>query len=263
MPNRTQINPRNFEKLSGRILAFPQLADGSYSAAGQSFGDISMHKRTATAESVKGKFHGPNAVALTVREDVKSLDTKFELDLSEHFLETDVILLFGTDNGNVTQNSATNATKTLSGVVKRGIYQVGKFGLTAVTATVSSTAKKVGVRDAEGNITPSDADCVLDAAVGTIEILDTGTIADADDVVVTYSCPEVISRSITAGTKHKRKCRFVLTEYDGRTTPFRRQFQFDGDLMANDQGENNTEGEFNKFKFEITVSGDFIVLTNE
>lgn len=263
MPNRTQKDRRNVDHLGGQILAFPQLSDGTYSAVGQSFGDIEMHKRTTTAETVKVKFHGQNAIATTVREDVKSLDTKFELTLQEHFRETDVILFFGTDNGNVTQASATAATKTLSGVVKRGIYLVGKFGLTAVAATVSAAAKIVGVRDLEGTITPANADCVLDAAVGSIEILDTGTIADAADVVITYDCPEVVSRSVAAGKTHTRRCRFVLTEFDARTTPFRRQFQFDGDLTATDQGDNNPEGEVNKFKFEIAVSGDFTVLTNE
>jgi hypothetical protein len=263
MSTRTQKDPRNLEHLSGQILAFPQSADGTYTAQGQSFGDIEMHKRTTTAETVKGKFHGQNAIATTVREDVKSLETKFELTLQEHFRETDVILFFGTDNGSVTQATATDATKTLSGVVKRGIYMIGKFGVTAVTAAVSAAAKIVGVRDLEGNIVPANADCVLDAAVGSIEILEGGTIADAADVVVTYSCPELVSRSITAGKTHKRKCRFVLTEFDGRTTPFRRQFQFDGDLTATDQGDNNPDGEINKFKFEIVISGDFTVLSNE
>lgn len=260
---RSQIDPRNVERLSGRILYFPRLADGTYSPAGQSFGDIIMHKRTAAAETTKVKFHPPTGTSLIVREDTKSLETKFELTLQEHFLETDVIALFGTDAGVVTQAAAAAGTKNVSGVVKRGIYLLGKINLSNVTATVSAAAKIVGTRDAEGTVTPANADLIVDLAVGTIEIVEGGTIANAADVLVTFDCALVTQRSTKANVQFKRDGRFVLTEYDGVTTPYRRQHSFDGALAVTDQGDANQDSDGNQFKFEIAVSGDFTVLTTE
>lgn len=259
---RSQIDPRNVERLSGRILYFPRLADGTYSPAGQSFGDIIMHKRTAAAETTKVKFHPPTGTSLIVREDTKSLETKFELTLQEHFLETDIIALFGTDGGVVTQASGTAATKTMT-VAKRGIYLLGKINLSNVTATVSAAAKIVGTRDAEGTITPANADLIVDLAVGTVEIVEGGTIADAASLTVTFDHALVTQRSTKANVQFKRDGRFLLTEYDGVTIPYRRQHSFDGALAVTDQGDANQDSDGNQFKFEIAVSGDFTVLTTE
>lgn len=260
---RSQIDKNNVERLSGQILYFPRLADGTYSAAGQSFGDIIMYKRTAAADTTKVKFHARKGTSLIVREDTKSLETKFELTLQEHFLETDVIALFGTDGGVVTQASGTAATKTLTSVVKRGIYLLGKVKLSNVAATVSAAAKIVGTRDAEGTITPTNADLIVDLDVGTVEIVEGGTIADAASVTMTFDHAAVTQRATKANVQFKRDGRFVLTEFDGFTSPFRRQYSFDGSLAVIDQGDVNQESDGNQFKFEIAVSGDFDVLTIE
>ena len=220
---RTPFDSRNIITLTARCLVFERLADGTYSAKGWNFGDVVMHKLTTTQETRKKKMHPTTGVAITVDEQIKSTEAKYEFTLQEHTLENELMRFFGADAGNVVQAAAAGTVVTVNAVAKRGIYELGKFGLSAVTATVAAAAKKVGVRDLEGTITPADADLVLDAANGTIEILEAGTIADGANVAVTFTCQALYSRKITAMAKPRKEARFVLTEYDGQTGLWRQQ----------------------------------------
>jgi hypothetical protein len=254
---RTHRDPQNLEKLSGRLLYFPKLTDGTFSAHGQDLGDIVMHKRQTESESVEAKFHPPTAVALNVREDVTSIKTSWTITGHEIFRETLAILLFGEHVGAANQASAVTQSVTFNTVVPRSVYKIGKFSVSAVTVEVSAAAKIVGTRDAEGVITPANADVVLDAALGTIEILESGTIAAGANVDVDFNCAAVTKRAYTAATSPKREGRFELYEFDGKVTPFRRANYFNGDIIARDQGEQNVEGDFNQYEFTIAVQGDW------
>lgn len=255
--SRTHRNPLNLQKLSGQLLFLPRAADGTYGVAWQDLGNITMHKRSVSAETVKGKFHPPTAVAVTVREDVKSLDTKWEITANETFRETLALQLFGADNGANNQASAASATANLADVVLRRIYKVGKVNVSITGITKAGDALIVGTRDQEGTITPANADVVKNDALGTVEILDSGTVVELDDLVVTFTTAAVNKRSFKAGTKPNFEGRFELYEYDGQTLPFRRVNFFDGDLRISNPPEQNPEGEFGTFSIEITVNGDW------
>lgn len=260
---RTHRNPRNLERLSGRLLYFPQKADGTFETGAIDVGDIKMHKRTVNVENKTLNFHPTTAVLTPVRRDVTKTENVWEITSEDHHYQTDLMVFFGTADADAIQAAGTAQTTVLSGVVKGRVYKLGKLKVSNVTVEVAAAAKIVGTRDAEGTIKPSNADVVLDAELGTIEILPSGTIADAANVDVDFDCAAVTRKVIKAGTSYQRRGNFELIEYNGEDSPFRRRHTFTGDLSLKDGGDNDIEKDANAFVLEVLVRGDWEVEETE
>lgn len=254
---RTHRNPRNLERLSGRLLYFPQKADGTFETGAIDIGDIKMHKRTVNVENKTLNFHPPTAVLTPVRRDVTKTENVWEITSEDHHYQSDLMVFFGSPGADLVQAAGVTQTTTLTDVVKGRVYKVGKLKLSNVTVLVGVAPKIVGTRDAEGTIKPANADVVLDAEIGTVEILESGSLLLNDDLIVNFDCAAHTRKVIQAGTNYQRRGTFELIEYNGEDSPFRRRHIFTGDLSLKDGGENNIENDANAFVLEVLVRGDW------
>lgn len=260
---RTHRNPRNLERLSGRLLYFPQKADGTFETGAIDIGDIKMHKRNVNVEQKTLNFHPTTAVLTPVRRDVVKTENIWEITSEDHHYQSDLMVFFGTAAADLVQASASTQTTTLTDVVKGRVYKVGKVKISNVTVLVGVAPKIVGTRDAEGTITPANADVVLDGELGTIEILESGSLLLNDDLIVNFDCAAHTRKVIKAGTNYQRRGQFELIEYNGEDSPFRRRHTFVGDLSLKDGGDNDIEKEANAFVLEVLVRGDWDIEETE
>lgn len=260
---RTHRNPRNLERLSGRLLYFPQKPDGTFESGAIDIGDIKMHKRNVNVEQKTLNFHPPTAVLTPVRRDVVKTENIWEITSEDHHYQSDLMIFFGTAGSDIVQAAGVAQNIALAGVVKGRVYKLGKLKVSNVVVEVAAAAKIAGTRDAEGTIKPANADYVLDAELGTIEILVSGSIAEAAAVDVDFDCAAVTRKTIQAGTNYQRRGQFELIEYNGEDSPFRRRHTFTGDLSLKDGGDNDIEKDANAFVLEVLVRGDWDIEETE
>lgn len=122
------------------------------------------------------------------------VDTTGTLTLDEVDFENLALFFLG-ESATVAQTSATTQTYTITDAVKGMLYQVGATptnpvgfrSLTAVGVAVGATPKTL------------NTDYTIDLVRGLITILPGGTIADGDDVVVTYSRSAISMRQTISG----------------------------------------------------------------
>jgi hypothetical protein len=245
-------NPLNLERLSGELYFKPQ-GEAGYIG----LGNVVMFKESPETETVSGFFNTRAATQREVRRDTKSTTMKWELTFNERTPDVEALLLFGKKGAELTQAAVTGATDAeLTGVAPGRFYDIGKLSLHTVTAKDDADAALTVGEWVDGEIVPADADVVIDPALGQAYINPAGTVADGDDITVTYKANEVTLDQITEIGKHvKRLGAFRLAAFDGSSDPVRKLIEFDGQLVPKERGENKTDG-FNEFGFEVIATGD-------
>jgi hypothetical protein len=248
-------NPLNLQRLSGELYWRPTGENGFIH-----FGDVSLIKEVPEASTIDGYFHTRAATQRQVRHDSKETTLKWEVELQERIQPVEAYLLFGKVGADLVQTLAAAATITFVDVVKGRVYDVGARNITNVVATVAAAPKIEGVR-INGEIIPSNADVIVDAALGLIEIAPNGTIATLDDVLITYDKPALTMNVIDGIGQHAiRTGRAKLAMFDGTSTPATKIIEFDGQLTPKDRGQFDIDS-FNKFSFELLATGDVTFLT--
>lgn len=125
-------------------------------------------------------------------------------------------LFFFGSTSTLAQTSATAQTETITPVKKGHYYQLGLAGsptgvrsISNVSVTVSSVAKTLGT------------DYTVDAARGRIYIVETGTIAEAATIVVTYDRAAVNRTQIISGTTEvEGALQYIADNPDGEDNDF-------------------------------------------
>lgn len=249
MPRETG-NPLNLQRLAGELY-FKPTGDNGY----LSLGDVTMFKETPETETVAGYFHTRAAAQRQVRTDNKSTTLKWEVECQERTPAIEALLLFGKVGADIVQTAAASSTATISAVMPGRIYDLPKVMVTVTAVMVSAVAKIVGKR-VDGEVVPANADVIVDDALGTIEVRESGTVAALSVLSVTYTAAAVTMRQISEIGKYPQQVgAFRLVGFDGASSPAAKIFEFDGQLVPKDRGQFDTEA-FNKFTFELIATGD-------
>lgn len=129
--------------------------------------------------------------------------TSFTLSatLNEYAKENLRLFLLGEDNTK-SQTSATNATKTFTGVLKGKYYETGHRKITAVSVT----------RDTDVLVLNTDYE--LNSEFGIIHVRPTGSVVDGDDLVVEYDKPAATIQQIRIGKQSSQLARLVYLADD-------------------------------------------------
>jgi hypothetical protein len=107
--------------------------------------------------------------------------------LDEHTL-TNLKLFMSGDATTVNQSATTSGSKTLNDVELGQTYYIGARNVTNVAVKKGTTTKTAGT------------DYLLDATLGLLTILSTGTLVSGDDLTVTYHCPAATIQKVRGGT---------------------------------------------------------------
>jgi hypothetical protein len=248
---REITNPQNLESIQGHLLFTPKGETGAID-----LGNVILVKQENSSDTRKGYYHSRSGTKKMVREDLKDSTIKFSAELNERTPDNEAIILFGQVGPAFTQAAvAVAATANLVGVKKRRTYSLPKLKVYDVTAVKmpGNVALIVGERTADHNISPANADIIVDKVLGKVYITDSGIIADGSDVDVTYKCQSFSASTITdIGSKVQREGSFQLTGFrDGNT--IQKLFSFEGQMFPKDIGGMDIE-DFQKFSIDITAS---------
>jgi hypothetical protein len=231
---------QNYDRLSGEAIFIPAGQTG-----GINLGNITMHKLDYGVER-KEHFKSVGGVRKVDRTDVISIKPEYEIEGDEYHSKIYPILLFGTQSANKVQGAASAQSVTLTDVGLGLSYFVGKLKLSNVVVKVGSVVKTLGT------------DYAADVDTGFIRILEGGTIAALDDVIVEFNCGAITQESFKAFTQTKRFGTMTIFDRDGYDTFPKRTVTFPCDLFPENFGENNGE-DFAKYTLKCTVTGDFQV----
>jgi len=246
--SREVYNPQNILTLTGVARFTPNGETGAIR-----LGAIVMHKMAPEIEEKTIYWPARSGLKKPARRNTTKADLVYTIDLIEHTKENDMILLFGDLGDPYTQASATNGTVTINAVQPRREYAIGKFDVSNVTVEVNTNAKVVGTQDSQGVVTPANADVILDAALGTLYVLETGTIQPADNLTVTYHCNAVTRDTIIPLDTVQREGTLFLAEFDPGSTDPIRTHEFQCVLTPKDWGQFESGGDNNKFTLQALV----------
>lgn len=122
----------------------------------------------------------------------------------DQFSMTNFMLALAGDSSLVTQTAVTDGTASITVELDKW-HDIGKFKLSGVVVTVSSTEKNLGI------------DYELKADAGLIRFLSTGSIAAGASATVTYDAAAIASGSayqIDGGKNPETECALLLDGYD-------------------------------------------------
>jgi len=199
-------------------------------AAGKTYavnlGDFDKYKRTFKREgsrvlvAEKG-FHRETHDLTSV------VGIGWEFTLREFFGLVNEIMNAGTKGADTTQAAVTapSGTASFNGVTQGASYLIGKYNLNTVVVQVSAATKTLGT------------DYDIDLGSGELYIIPGGTIANGNNVSVTFGCASVELENYTALDKAGlQKGSAVIHEFDQHSEiPFRTttvaqvQYWFEGD----------------------------------
>jgi len=252
--SREVYNPQNILTLTGVARFTP---DGETGAI--NLGACVMHKMAPEIEEKTIYWPTRSGLKKAARRNTVKADLVYTIDLIEHTKENDMILLFGAPGADYTQAQGTNLTVTINNVQPRRIYPIGKYNVSNVTVTVATAAKIVGTQDAQGTVTPADADVILDPVLGTLYIVEGGTIAADSALTVTYACDAESRDVIIPLEVVQRKGDLYLAEFDPMTNMPVRTHEFGCVLTPKDWGQFESGGDNNKFSLQALATMQPIV----
>jgi hypothetical protein len=165
-------------------------------------GSVKMHKlepkvTTKTRErSARGGFR------VKTDEPNVSISLEWSIEADEQTVENQLFQLFATRNADFSQGSATGATATFTSA-KRRAFSLGAYAVTAVVLTSAGPVTYV-----------NGTDYTLDAEMGMIYILDTGSIADGTALTATFNKPVKAMASLSPMQIANRTGNAILAESD-------------------------------------------------
>lgn len=228
MANRAQGSNINYERVSGELFFKPTGQTGIIN-----LGNVVGHKLVPEIQRKEHKKAERGGLLTRDREDVIESTLIYELELDEHFLETEEILLFGAAGSNNVQASGTDATAQFT-AAKRRWFSVGKRRISNVVVEVATVAKTL------------NTDYKVDAERGLIYIVEGGSIADAATVDVTFDHAADTVTTITAMSDLAKTGTITIVESDQESNPIRKTVEFTGQLIPINWGDQKNE-DFNKY----------------
>jgi hypothetical protein len=201
------------------------------------FGNVIKHKREPEVKRTPHVSSLTKGFRIVDDEILTETGWKYTITLDEHFYFVSRFLFLSGAHSEVTQDAvvAPNGTITFADVKQHRSYFIGKKNITDVVVKVGETVKTL------------DTDYTLDAVNGIITIQG-GSIADLDDVTVTYGCPALLvtRKSFNALSQISFAGEFKLAEYQQEYYPStykgpRAVHHFLGQAWVSDQGELGAE----------------------
>lgn len=178
-------NIRTRRKITAEILIRPA-GESGYINLGDNVNVSTPHEVTRSKYTVNKPGH--RKVIFEPTDEVKP---SYKATLSQNTLESLVLLHLAEKAADVTQAAATApaGTATLTDVQKGRTYPIGKYQLDTVVAQVSAATKTLGT------------DYTVDLITGAFYVIPSGTIANDDDVDLTFGCAAITFNRITAMRK--------------------------------------------------------------
>lgn len=216
-------------------------------------GDVMLTKLAPEIAKQAIKVSNRGGLKSIAREDVTEASIIYTMDLQEHMIENEEILLFADQSTDYTQQALAAQNVTINAVQQRRVYDIGALDLSNVSVKVGAVAKIVGTRD-EGITTPADADVVLDALAGTIYIVEGATINNGDNVTVTYDQAGMEMNTITPLSHMYRSGTLKIIESDNQSSDLRSILTFPCNIQPDNWGEATVDNP-NKYTLRVVCTG--------
>lgn len=156
------------------------------SALGTFVGNITSLEQTSENES-REKYSSTEQSSPLLDSRVIRQKYAFAASFDEHTMLNLKLFMSG-DQTSVAQSLSTTGTITLTDVTVGDTYYIGARNVTNVVVLEGSVAKVL------------NTDYLLDATLGLITVLGTGTVIDGDDLVVNFDQPAATIQKIRGGT---------------------------------------------------------------
>lgn len=221
------------EKLTARVFIQPT-GDNGYIDLGNV-----LDYKNAPERQFRTRMRAENGVRIVSDEEVDTIHEKYEFTLDEHDQYNARLLHLATKNVDRTDSlvAAPSGTATLTDVIIGRSYFLGRTALVTVVVKKSSTTLTLGT------------DYSIDLNTGKLTVLG-GTLADGDDLDVTYGAAERKFQSYTGTDDFRFEGTVRIEEFNQHSKEPLRVITFTGVLIATGYPEQT--GEFGKYTIRAT-----------
>lgn len=234
---RIKLNhPEAHEKLTARLF-YKQVTARGYVDAGnvKEYADATSRSLVTRVETRRGTRH----------VDAEVVDTNHEawtFLLDEHNKEQEQLLRLARSESTQVQPQAEGQTAAIESVEVDRWFEIGSYNV----ANLRVTASRHGPCE-EGE------DYEVDRKAGRIKVLDTGSVGDGEDLILSFDRPEVTFERSTSKQQPLFYCDFIVEEYNQFSGLFLRRHKFRGYLNASEFPTQS--GDFAGYRVRVTARG--------
>jgi hypothetical protein len=230
------------KQTTGKLL-FKREGESAY----VDFGNVRMHKYAPKIERTKTMVARKGYVQL-VEERPTQVEHRWTVGLDEELPDLVRLHLLAGEGTTVPQSTTAVTDMPVAGVKKGQVIVLPEQNVTLVTVEIDEETDVPAVLD---------VDYTVDAAAGTITLLQGGQIADGDDLLISYT-PGTLSHTVHSGfTELAVKGTAVFDEYDQHAEAPRARYTFTAQIHLTNGGDNDGK-KLSEFEVELLATGQIV-----